>query len=158
MPRHKKYNDAQRELASAARATAMNRDVLYHGTRYGKLILRTGVLLRAELGQQKVCLTRSTEVAAYWALSERDDDEKCGAILVLDRQSLESRHKIQAVPGPFWHTAKVFHDEAEEEIWDDVIDINIHLIGFATQTDRGPRKYWPHRPRLQKRYEREIEA
>ena len=136
----------------------MNRDVLYHGTRYGKLILRTGVLLRAEIGEQKVCLTRSPEVAAYWALSERDDDEKGGAILVLDRQSLERKYKVRAVPWPFWHTDEVFHDEAEEEIWHDVTDIDMHLIGFVTQIDKGPRKYWPHRPRCHMRYVKDIES
>ena len=131
MARHIQYTDAQRALASAARATAMNRDVLYHGTRYPQLILTTGVLLRAAIGQEKVCLTRSPEVAAYWAFMKRDDDESRGAILVFNRNSLERRYKLQVVDQPFWHGEDVYHDEAEEEIWDDVIDLAQHLIGVV---------------------------
>ena len=56
----------------------MNADVLYHGTPYPRLILRSGTLLRAECGDEKVCLTRSPEVAAYWALLQRDDHEARG--------------------------------------------------------------------------------
>ena len=133
MLHHIKYSDAERELAGAARQTAMNRDVLYHGTRYPKLILRTGVLFRAEGGGKTVCFSRSPEVAAYWALLERDDDEARGAILVFDRRSLERRYEIKSVPGPYWHSDKLFHDEAEEEIWDDVVEIvGRHLIGFVS--------------------------
>jgi len=131
MAHHIKYPDAQIQLASAARATAMDRDVLYHGTRYPQLILTTGVLLRAAFGQQKVCLTRSPEVAAYRALADRDDDEGRGGIIVLRRKTLEIAYKLQAVPEPFWHTAEVFQDEAEEEIWDDVVDLAQHLIGVV---------------------------
>jgi hypothetical protein len=158
--RHIKYSDAERSLASAAMASAMNREVLYHGTRYPKLILRTGVLLRAEFGEQKVCLTRSPEVAAYWALMEREDDEKRGAVLVLDRKSLERRYKICTVAAPFWHSTEIFHDEAEEEIWDDVFDIHRHLVGLATQAMRGIHTLpaeWPHQPRLLKQYEKQVE-
>ena len=133
--RHIEYTDAQRELANEARKVAMSRDVLYHGTRYSRLILKTGILLRASVGEQKVCLTRSPEVAAYWALLERDDDENRGAIFVLDRNSLERAYAIQIVPGPFWKTSTVFHDEAEEAIWDDVSDLARHLIGFVSERE-----------------------
>jgi hypothetical protein len=74
MKHHIPYSDAERQLASAARATAMNGDVLYHGTRYPRLILATRVLFRAESGNKKVCLSRSPEAAAYWVLLPRNDD------------------------------------------------------------------------------------
>jgi hypothetical protein len=160
MIRHIKYTNAQRRLASAARATAMNRDVLYHGSRYARLILKTGTLLRSDTGDKKVCLTRSPEVAAYWALMERDDDEKHGAVLVLDRKSLERRYKIRAIAQPFWLSDEVFHYEAEEEIWDDVIDIYAHLLGLAAQTSEGPYKLPAHRPHkinFYKRYEGQVQ-
>ena len=48
MPRHIKYTDAERQLAGQAREIAMNRDVLYHGTRYAQSILKTGVLFLRE--------------------------------------------------------------------------------------------------------------
>jgi hypothetical protein len=161
--RHIKYLEAERQLASAARSTAMNRDVLYHGTRYPQLILRTGVLFRAESGDKKVCLTRSPEVAAYFALLERDDDEPRGAILVFDRKSLERRYKVESNPEPFWHAEAVFHDEAEEEIWNDVVDIGKYLIGFVSSpTGRGARRCPPQlrrrRKTLYRRFTKQIEA
>jgi hypothetical protein len=92
MLRHIKYSDAERQLAGRAREVAMNRDVLYHGTRYAQSILKTGVLFHSLTGgDPKVCLTRSAEVAASWALVDRDDDEGRGSIFILDRQSLERR-------------------------------------------------------------------
>jgi hypothetical protein len=126
--RHIKYSDVVRQLAAQARAIANARNVLYHGTRYTQSILGSGVLLRAHIGEQKVCLTRSAEVAAYWAMLRRDDDEGRGSIFILDRGSLERRHKIRANPEPYWLTKATFHDEAEEEIWDDVVDVRRHLI------------------------------
>lgn len=148
--RHLRYAKAERQLAGIAREIAMDRDVLYHGTRYPKLVLETGVLLQAVSGDQKVCLTRSPEVAAYWALLERDDDEACGAILVLDRPSLERRYELVPVPEPYWHTNKRFHDEAEEEIWGNVTDVPTHLLGVVrTSKKRGVRRM-PDRKRRTK--------
>ena len=131
MVRHIKYSDTERWLAAQAREVAKNRDVLYHGTRCVDSILKMGVLFPSE-GAEKVCLTRSAEVAAYWALIERDYDEGCGPILILDRQSLQRRYKIEANPEVYWHTKTIFHDEAEEEIWDTVVDVDKHLIGYVS--------------------------
>jgi hypothetical protein len=78
MYRHMKYTAAERKLANTARKKAKNREVLYHGTRYANSILKTGVLFRAEVGERKAFLTRSAEVAAYWATIKRDDDEGRG--------------------------------------------------------------------------------
>ena len=72
--------------------------MLFHGTRYAELILKTKVLFRTGFGDQKVSLTRSAEVPAYWALLDRDDDEGRGVILIFDRRSLERRYKFEAVP------------------------------------------------------------
>jgi len=48
------------------------------------------------------------------------------------RQSLERRYKVEANPKVYWYTKKLFHDEAEEEIWANVIDIGNHLIGLVS--------------------------
>ena len=72
MLRHLKYTEAERQLAGMARQKAMDRDVLYHGTRFAELILKTGVLFSSDTDDAKVSFTRSPEVAAYWALLERD--------------------------------------------------------------------------------------
>jgi|SRR5262245_47020302 len=132
MLRHLKYTKAVRRLAGMARQKAMNRDVLYHGTRFAELIQKTGVLFYSDPGDPKVSFTRSPEVAAYWALLERDDDEGRGSVFIFDRQSLERRYKVEANPQPYWHTNTLFHDEAEEEIWANVTDIGNHLIGLVS--------------------------
>ena len=129
---HLKYPEAVRQLAGMARQKAMDRDALYHGTRFAELILKTGVLFYSDPGQPKVSFTRSPEVAAYFALLERDYDEGRGSVFIFDRQSLERRYKVEANPKVDWHTKTLFHDEAEEEIWANVIDIGNHLIGLVS--------------------------
>jgi hypothetical protein len=131
MLRHLKYTKAVRQLAGMARQKAMDRDALYHGTRFAELILKTGVLFYSDPGDPKVSFTRSPEVAAYWALLERDYDEGRGSVFIFDRQSLERRHKVEANPEVYWHTNTLFHDEAEEEVWANVIDIGNHVIGLV---------------------------
>jgi hypothetical protein len=61
-----------------------------------------------------------------------DDDEGRGSVFIFDRQSLERRYKVEAKPEVYWHTNTLFHDEAEEEIWANVIDIGNHLIGLVS--------------------------
>ena len=56
MFRHMKYTAEVRHLAGMARQKAMCRDVLFHGTRYAELILKTKVLFRTGFGDQKVSL------------------------------------------------------------------------------------------------------
>ena len=133
--RHIQYSAVERQLAAQAHAIAGARSVLYHGTRYTQSILDSGILFRAPFGEKKVFLTRNAEVAAYWAILQRDDDEGRGSILIFDRRSLERRYKIIANPWPYWLTTRTFHDEAEEKIWDDVVDVRRHLIDFVF----GPR-------------------
>ena len=91
---HIKYTAVQRQFANMARQKAANLDVLYHGTRHAQSIMKTGALFHTMPGEQKVCLTRSAEVAAYWAFDKRDHDEGRGSILIFDRQSLERRYKV----------------------------------------------------------------
>src|SRR5262249_34360906 len=46
--------------------------------------------------------------------------------------TLARRYKIEGNPEVYWHTNTLFHDEAEEEIWANVIDIGNHLIGLVS--------------------------
>ena len=149
MVRHIKYSSAERELAARAREVAMNRDVLYHGTPYAKSILKTGVLLS---NGGKVCLTRSAEVAAYWTMIDRGDDEGRGSIFIFDRQSLQRRYKVEANSEVYWHSETIFHDEAEEEIWDDVVDVGNHLIGVVPGLKRLRSR--PLTPKLRRAFKR----
>jgi hypothetical protein len=112
-----------------ARKMAMNRDVLYHGTRYAQSILSMGILFPSDA----VSFTRSPEEAAYWALLDRDDDEGRGAILIFDRQSLHQRYKIEPYHDTIWDDAKRCRDEAEEAICNDVVNVGKYLIGFVSE-------------------------
>jgi hypothetical protein len=123
---HIKYTAVQRQFANMARQKAANLDVLYHGTRHAQSIMKTGALFHTMPGEQKVCLTRSAEVADYWASIKRDHDEGRGSILILDRQSLERRYELVPNPKVWWHSKTLFHDEAEEEIWETVTDVHNH--------------------------------
>jgi hypothetical protein len=154
MLRHLKYTEAVRRLAGMARQKAMDRDVLYHGTRFAELIQKRGILFYSDPGDPKVSFTRSPEVAAYWALLERDDDEGRGSVFIFDRQSLERRYKVEANPQVYWHTNTLFHDEAEEEIWANVTDIGNHLIGIVS----GPTGWRSHKHKmLTRKYRARIE-
>ena len=136
IPRPREYSSAERELAALARQVAMNRDVLYHGTRYANSVIRMGVLFHpheGNLGYRAASFTRSPEEAAYWALLTRDDDEGRGGILIFDRQSLHSRYKIELCHDPIWDKATIHRDEAEEQITDDIIDIGRYLVGFVSE-------------------------
>jgi len=87
--------DAQaRFLYEKARAFARGLDVLFHGTRHRESVLTSGFL---KYGSQGVPFTRSPAVAAHFATLPRDDDEGAGAILVFDRSSLRTRHKLECV-------------------------------------------------------------
>ena len=120
-------SDQGREMARVARAAARNSDVLYHGTRYTEEILRDMELRHAHIGDECVCLTRSPEVAAYWATLPRDDLGR-GGILVLDRASLGRRYKLEPFHDPCWDDF-FENDEMEERIYDrDVIKLDRHLI------------------------------
>jgi len=82
-------------------------------------------------------------------LIDRDNDEGRGSIFILDRQSLECRYKIDANPEVYWHSKTRFHDEAEEEILDNVVDVGNHLIGVVS----GPTIRRSHRT---KTFNREL--
>ena len=153
MFRPKEYSEAERRLAGLARKIAMNRDVLYHGTRHAQSILRMGVLFKA--GYTMVSFTRSPEEAAYLALLDRDDDEGRGAIFLFDRRSLHCRYKIEPYHAGCWNDQTSCRDEAEEAIYNNVIDIGKHLIGFVSdQTTRCSNNL----KKLNREYRVEMEA
>ncbi len=153
MFRPKEYSEAERRLAGLARKIAINRDVLYHGTRYAHSILRMGVLFKA--GYTMVSFTRSPEEAAYWALLDRDNDEGRGAIFIFDRRSLHCRYKIEPYHDGCRNDDTTCRDEAEEAIRDNVIDIGKYLIGFVSdKTTRCSNKL----KKLNREYRVEMEA
>jgi hypothetical protein len=84
---------ACKELSQDARAIAGRQAVLYHGTRHPRSVLRMNTLFYSHQGSAQVSFTRSPEVAAYWALLERDNDEGKGAILVFNGSKLVGSKK-----------------------------------------------------------------
>ena len=65
-------------------------------------------------------------------MTERDDDEGRGSILIFDRRSLERQHKIIVNPNPYWHTMTKFDDETEEQIFEDLVNVSKRLIGIVS--------------------------
>ena len=134
MLRHLKYTEAVRQLAGMARQKAMDRDVLYHGTRFAELIQKRGILFYSDPGDPQGVVYTLPGSRGVLGIAERDDDEGRGSVFIFDRQSLERRYKVEANPQVYWHTNTLFHDEAEEEIWANVTDIGNHLIGIVSRS------------------------
>jgi hypothetical protein len=114
--------------------------VLYHGSRYISAILRSDRIDLPSTGYEMVSLTRDPRVALHWAQVRRDDDEGCGAILVLCRTRLAQRYRIQPFRDESWfkecprpHT----RDEAEEVIWRrPIIDLGRFLVEIRHVPER----------------------
>ena len=62
----------------------------------------------------------------------RDDDEGRASIFVFDRRSLGCQYKLESNHKAFWLNNTLFHDEAEEEIWDNVVDFGKYLVGLVS--------------------------
>jgi hypothetical protein len=80
----------------------------------------------------KVCFTRSAEEAAYWASLPQIDGDGWASILIFDRQLLRRRYKIQPYHDPIWDDETRYLDEAEEEVWAEVI-VGKYLIGLVSK-------------------------
>ena len=118
-------------MARLARKIGRGHDAIYHGTRHLPLVLRIGKLLPSDFGDTAVFLTRSPEVAAYWAsMMGREIDQFSGGILVLNRTSLVQNYRLE----PSRYTEE-WDDEREESIWGRPIDIRRHLLGVVRQAD-----------------------
>jgi len=107
---------ARSELALAAIRAASAQDVLSHGTRSLGRILADDTILRSPSGQIAVSFTRSPEVAAYWALLPRGYRGEEGGILVLSRDALASRFRLDHFHDPIWDTDDAVVDEHEERV------------------------------------------
>lgn len=130
--------DCTQAIAAAARALGRGHEVLFHGTRLPHAIIREDRIRMSPSGQLAVSLTRSPEVAAYWAMLERDHEDGEGAVLVLDRRILQTRYRLEPFHDPVWDLLGEA-DEAEERIVGrDLEEISSFLIGVAWTRDFGP--------------------
>ncbi|UVC11172.1 hypothetical protein IHQ71_11685 [Rhizobium sp. TH2] len=111
-------------LVLAARKIQRGRNVVFHGTRFPAEIIATNVLKAGRTGDRAICFSRSPEVAAYWALMPRDVSGEMAGILVVDKNALKARYKLEPFHDECWDDCTSFRDEGEERIWDrDVTDI-----------------------------------
>lgn len=124
--------DREIVMARLARKIGRGHDAIYHGTRHLTLVLRSGKLLPAKIGDAAVFFTRSPEVAAYWAnMWGREQDQFCGGVLVLNRTSLVQNNRLE----PSRYAEDWKYDEREESVWGRPINIRRHLLGVVRQAD-----------------------
>lgn len=131
LPRTPPMHAEEIALTKLARAKAKGRDAIYHGTRFPRALFAENVLRCSDSGDDAVCLTRSPDVAAYFALMQRAwgvprEDEGRGALLILDRRKLSARYRLEPNHDI---TLDMPRDEMEERIWGrDIHDLSRYLI------------------------------
>jgi hypothetical protein len=86
------------KIAGAIAWTGDGREVVYHGTRFGRTIMDADALVFGYQGLPMLSFTRSPHVAVYWALMDRPGDEGYGTVFTLDRKALEARVRRLAPP------------------------------------------------------------
>ncbi len=112
------YSKTARRLATAAALIAPRCNVLFHGTRYTLEILADDKIDLPKSGDIAVSLTRSSRVAAYWAVLGRDNQTReLPGIFILDRTQLRTRYRLE----PFHFCDRIeprshLSDEMEERV------------------------------------------
>lgn len=126
-----------RAFIDSVRRAAWGRDVIFHGTRYPNQVLASDRMLFSRSGYRAVCFTRLAEVAVYWAEVKRDDDEGCGAVLILHRPSLRRRYPLVPCHDTIWDTVDRMHFEAEEQVRErDILHISRYILAvFQPETE-----------------------
>jgi hypothetical protein len=100
----------ERVMARMAKDIGRGRDVIYHGTRALREVMRAGKLIPANLAESAVFFTRSSEVAAYFAcLMGEKKERRSPGVLILDRSSLRQCYRLE--PTRYDH----FRDRNERE-------------------------------------------
>jgi hypothetical protein len=116
-------------MARLAKKIGRGREVIYHGTRALPAVLRAGELIPADRAESGVFFTRSAEVAADFAcLMGEKSEQRSPGVLVLDRNSLRHRYRLQ--PNRY----DQFHDrnEREEAVWGRRVNFRRHLLGVVS--------------------------
>jgi hypothetical protein len=121
-----RLTDREHVMAKLAREKGRGHDAIYHGTRFPEEVLRSGKLKPDPTN--KVSLSRSSEVAAHFALLSGDGFVRWSpAVLVLRRSSLIQTYRLDP-----WRYGEDWHDEQEEVIWDRTVSFRRHLLGVVT--------------------------
>jgi hypothetical protein len=124
-----RFTDRVHMLARLARQIGRGNDAIYHGTRLPQEVLRLGKLKPD--GNGAVSLSRSPEVAAYFALLPDDGIVRWSpAVLVLNRSSLVQTYRLEP-----WRYGEDWDDEQEEAIWGRTVSFRRHLLGVVREAD-----------------------
>jgi len=100
-------------------------------------ILRDNELGMPISQEKMVWLTRSPEVAAYWAdVGPRDWDEGRGGIIALDRDKLATRHSIY--PYAYCRGATGEQDEMEEYLFAPIEDLSRYVAATFWLDELSP--------------------
>ena len=118
----------------------MTSEFLYHGTACPQKILSDGVLEKAKLGHLCVSLSRSEDVARYFATLDREElTEDVRGIFVFRRADLIAAG-FELIPYHDELWGDHARDEQEEQIWEDVpLDTGLlHQMIYTTDLDFSP--------------------
>jgi len=134
--------DRERVMAKLALKIGRGSDAIYHGTRRLSDVLRCGKLVPPSAGETGIFLSRSPEVAAYFAsLLQTEADRYSPGVLVLNRRSLTQSYRLE----PYRYNIGSERDERDEAIWNRVVNVRRHLLGVVRDADvssiLGPPKY-----------------
>lgn len=122
----------QKMFVESVRRLSKGRDVLFHGTRYGRQILAEDRLRYPVIGHEAVSFTRSVEVAVYWSMLPRKPQEEIGAVLIFDKWKLKARYRLELFHDPIWDSDGFINDEAEEQVWQqDITGLSSLMLGVA---------------------------
>lgn len=105
---------------------------VYHGTRFSAAIQADDRIRVAPTGDTHVSLTRSFDVAVYWAAMDRDDDDGCGCVLILDRAKLEARYSVMPFVSNAWVDCENEHEDA---VMSDIHPLSDFLVAVVPVRD-----------------------
>ena len=124
--------DRGRILARLARKIGRRSDAVYHGTCRLHDVLRCGKLVPPSTGETGIFLSRSPEVAAYFAsFLQTEANRYSPGVLVLTRRSLMQSYRLE----PHRYDTESDQDEREEVIWNRIVNVRRHLLGVVRDAD-----------------------
>lgn len=126
-----------RLFENRVRAAAGSRSCLFHGTTYPLSVLVANRIEVPWFGERVVSLTRTVDVAVHFATLFRDDSEERGAVLVLDRDTLRTRYRIEPASHVSTPQRGVKDGEFEERINSPVENLSRHIVDVVW----GPRNW-----------------
>ena len=93
--RPRRFAKAMKIAARYRHLVPRARSILFYGTKNARTIIRDDrIQVHPLMNYPTISFTRSLHVAIHFAMLQRDVEETTGAILILDRELLRTRHKL----------------------------------------------------------------